>query len=60
MPRAYHISGAGESIEMWRKDADNRSEVDPVRIGGKKTVMSLAIIAVIAIILLLVIRFTIL
>ena len=39
---------------------DQRPKIDPVKMGGKRTMMSLAIIAAIAIILILVIRFTVL
>ncbi len=45
---------------MWRKRLTQRSENDPVRIGGKRTVVSLVIITLIAIALLFLIRFTIL
>lgn len=39
---------------------DQRPNIDPVKMGGKRTVMSLAIIAAIAIILILLIRFMVL
>jgi hypothetical protein len=45
---------------MWRKRANQVSGTDPVRIGGKKTVLSLLFITVIAILLLFIIRFTLL
>jgi hypothetical protein len=60
IPPAYLITDANEPIEMWRRRIDQHSGADPVRIGGKRTALSLVIIAVIAIVLLLIIRFTIL
>lgn len=39
---------------------EQRPDIDPVKMGGKRTVMSLVIIVAIAIILILVIRFAIL
>ncbi len=45
---------------MWRKRTEEHPEFDPVRIGGKRTLVSLAVITIIAIALLLIIRFTIL
>jgi hypothetical protein len=60
IPPTYLISASSEQSDMWRKRADQRSTTDPVRIGGKKTVLSLVLITIVAIVLLFIIRFTLL
>ncbi|MBP1648377.1 MAG: hypothetical protein H6Q30_1822 [Bacteroidetes bacterium] len=45
---------------MWKKRLEPPQAIDPVRIGGKRTVMSLAAIVAIAVLLLFIIRFTLL
>lgn len=45
---------------MWRNRGPYDRNIDPVKIGGRKTVLSLVVIAIVALLLLLIIRFTLL
>jgi hypothetical protein len=45
---------------MWSNRKTHDRNTNPVRIGGRKTVLSLVVIAIIALLLLVIIRFTLL